>query len=58
MTQKELLANLSDKNNLNEIQEYIKEVIEIRSFGNQPVHEEQCKLHCNRKITQIIESGD
>ena len=37
--QKELLDNLTDNNSLSEVQLYIKKVIEIRGFGNQPVQE-------------------
>lgn len=37
--QKELLANLNDNNSLREIQQYIKKIIEIRGFNNQPVEE-------------------
>jgi len=37
--QKELLNSLTDDNSLREIQHYIKKVIEMRGFGNQPVQE-------------------
>ena len=39
ITQKELLDNLTENNNLRDIQEYIKKVIEIRGFDNQPVQD-------------------
>ena len=37
--QKDLLDSLSDNNTLREVQQYIKNVIEIRGFGNQPIQE-------------------
>ena len=38
--QKELLSQLNDQNTLNEIQVYIKKVIELRGFSNQPIQEQ------------------
>lgn len=35
--QLELWNNLNEKNNLREVQEYIKDVITIRGFGNQEI---------------------
>ena len=37
MNQKELLDKLTDKNSLNEVQEYIKNVFEIRGFNDQSI---------------------
>ncbi len=40
MNQKELLKNLSRNNSLDTIQNYIKQVIDIRGFGKQPIEQE------------------
>jgi len=37
MTQQELLNTLNPSASLNDVQEYIKKVIEIRGFANQPI---------------------
>ena len=42
--QKQLLNNLNEKASLNELQEYIKKVIEIRGFSNKSVQEEMLLL--------------
>lgn len=42
--QKELLNLLNEKNNIDEIQEYIKKVIEIRGFANQRVQDKMLLL--------------
>lgn len=39
MNQKELLNNLKKDDNLDTIQNYIKQVIDIRGFGKQPVEQ-------------------
>ena len=39
LIQKELLDNLSENDSLREVQKYIKSVIDIRGFGNQPIQE-------------------
>lgn len=44
MNQKELLEQITESNKLNDIQEYIKKVIEIRGFGNNPIEEEMLLL--------------
>ncbi len=40
MEQENLFNNLKRENSLSEIQEYIKEVIDIRGFSNQPVEQQ------------------
>lgn len=42
--QKELHEELNNNCTLNDIQEYIKKVIDIRGFGNQPIEEEMILL--------------
>ena len=42
--QKELHEELNNNCKLNDIQEYIKKVIDIRGFGNQPIEEEMILL--------------
>lgn len=42
--QKELHEKLNNNCTLNDIQEYIKKVIDIRGFGNQPIEEEMILL--------------
>lgn len=42
--QKDLLNNLNEKTSLIEIQEYIKNVIEIRGFSNKSIQEEMLLL--------------
>lgn len=42
--QKELFAKLNKNNTLNEIQEYIEKVIEIRGFGDQPIEQRMLLL--------------
>lgn len=40
MEQEQLLDNLKQESSLNEVQEYIKKVIDIRGFGDQPVEQQ------------------
>ncbi len=40
MEQENLLNNLRKESSINEIQEYIKKVIDIRGFGEQPVEQQ------------------
>lgn len=42
--QKKLHEELNNNCTLNDIQEYIKKVIDIRGFGNQPIEEEMILL--------------
>jgi MazG nucleotide pyrophosphohydrolase domain. len=39
MNQKDLLNDINEKTSLNQIQEYIKTVVELRGFVNQPIQE-------------------
>lgn len=39
MNQKDLLNQISENTSLNQIQDYIKKVVELRGFANQPIQE-------------------
>jgi len=39
VNQKELLDKITEKSSLSEIQEYIKKVVELRGFADQPIQE-------------------
>lgn len=44
MKQKELFNKLNEKTNLNELQNYIKNVIELRGFSNKSIQDEMLLL--------------
>lgn len=52
--QKELYSRLNKDMRLNEIQDYIKKVIEIRGFGNQPV--EQAMLLLVEEVGELAKA--
>ena len=52
--QKKLHDDLNSKMNLNEIQKYIKKVIDIRGFGNQPV--EQAMLLLVEEVGELAKA--
>ena len=39
MNQEELLNNITEESSLPQVQEYIKKVVELRGFANQPIQE-------------------
>lgn len=39
MNQKELLSKITKESSVNQVQEYIKKVVELRGFANQPIQE-------------------
>lgn len=52
--QRELYNNLNNQMTLNEIQDYIKKVIEIRGFGSQPV--EQAMLLLVEEVGELAKA--
>ena len=44
MTQKELLGKINETTSLNEVQSYIKEVVALRGFADQPITESMLLL--------------
>jgi len=39
VNQKELLSKITKESSVNQVQEYIKKVVELRGFANQPIQE-------------------